>query len=317
MLEVALEALVREPDRVDQPAGDLPQPRGRIALPRREGHGLRDERGEREPLEQLVAERAVRGDRVERPRPVDDRVRRARARRSGSSMPGSDHQRGLEPRRIEHRSIYAQADVAGLASAPRTRSTRRTRRPCPTRARAERGRRDRRRSPGPPRASPAARTHTPRPPRRGRRARPRAARSRARDDRRCRRRWRRRRCGADPLRGRGTRSRNPSRVVDSVPPAPSSSCQIASGAIPTPPPARSAVRPSRGGAKPLPSGPTSRTSSPASSSASRFVPGPTSSIRKSRSTPSGRGLARITLNARGRNGRSPSPPPHRSADLSM
>ena len=73
--EEAVEALVRQADRVDQPGRQLPQPRRRVALARRERDGLGDEGGEREVLEQRVAERAPGGDRVERARAVDDRVR--------------------------------------------------------------------------------------------------------------------------------------------------------------------------------------------------------------------------------------------------
>ena len=57
------------------PAGELPQPRRRVALARLERDGLGDEGGEREARQQGVAERAPRGDRVEGARGVDDRVR--------------------------------------------------------------------------------------------------------------------------------------------------------------------------------------------------------------------------------------------------
>ena len=63
--EEALEALVGQPDRVDQPAGGLPQPRRRIALARRDVIVLRHEGVEGEALEQRVAEGAAGGDRVE------------------------------------------------------------------------------------------------------------------------------------------------------------------------------------------------------------------------------------------------------------
>ena len=75
---------------------------------------------------------------------------------------------------------------------------------------------------------------------------------------------------------------------------------MASGAMPTPPPTRIARRPSGGGAKPCPSGPSSHTPSPARSSHSRCVPGPTSSSRKCDSPP----LRRAMEKARGRSGRS-------------
>ena len=70
--EEPFEALVRQPDRIDQAGGRLPQPRRRIALARSQGDRLRHESVERELLEQLIAERTPRGDRVERARPVQD-----------------------------------------------------------------------------------------------------------------------------------------------------------------------------------------------------------------------------------------------------
>ena len=57
------------------PAALLPQPRRRVAGPRRGRDRLRDEGAEGKPLEQLLAEHPPGGDRVEGPRPVDDRVR--------------------------------------------------------------------------------------------------------------------------------------------------------------------------------------------------------------------------------------------------
>ena len=70
----ALEPLVGQPDRVDHPGAQLPQPGRRVALPRGERDRLGDERGERETLVQRLAERAPGGDRVERAGGVDDRV---------------------------------------------------------------------------------------------------------------------------------------------------------------------------------------------------------------------------------------------------
>ena len=62
----ALEPLVGQPDRVDHAGAQLPQPGRRVALARGERDRLGDERGEREALEQRLAERAPGGDRVER-----------------------------------------------------------------------------------------------------------------------------------------------------------------------------------------------------------------------------------------------------------
>ena len=92
------------------------------------------------------------------------------------------------------------------------------------------------------------------------------------------------------------------------------SCQIASGAVPTPPPTSSGVRPSRGGAKPIPNGPAIHRPSPGAQLAQ---PG--------RARPDGlehelEAAARCDAsreNARGRNGRSSAPPPQRSAAASM
>ena len=97
--EEAVEALVGQPDRVQQPAGQLVQARRRVALARRERDGLGHERGEREALQQRVAERASRGDRVERAGRVDDRLgeveeHQATSSRSAASSTGpSTHRR--------------------------------------------------------------------------------------------------------------------------------------------------------------------------------------------------------------------------------
>jgi hypothetical protein len=102
--QVALQALVGQPDRVDQPGRRLVQPRRRVALAGVQRDRLGHECAERELLEQGVAERSPGGDRVERARPVDDRVgeRQAEelgqcagtsARRSASSTGPSTHRR--------------------------------------------------------------------------------------------------------------------------------------------------------------------------------------------------------------------------------
>ena len=72
--EELLEALVGQPDRVQQAGRELVQARRRVALARRERDGLGHERGEREALEQRVTERTPGGDRVERAGRVDDGV---------------------------------------------------------------------------------------------------------------------------------------------------------------------------------------------------------------------------------------------------
>ena len=108
------------------PAGLLPQPRRRVALARRERDGLGDEGGEREALEQRVAERAARGDRVERAGAVDDRVRELDAAEVDHALHDA-----LELGRVEHRAVDAQAHVAARGWGRRSRSRRRSRRPCP------------------------------------------------------------------------------------------------------------------------------------------------------------------------------------------
>ena len=97
LLEVAVEALVGQPDRVDHAAGQLPQPRRRVALARLERDGLGDEGGERELLVEGVAEGAACRDGVERPGAVDDPVRERDAAEldhsSSRSMTGPSTQR--------------------------------------------------------------------------------------------------------------------------------------------------------------------------------------------------------------------------------
>ena len=62
----AVETLVGQPDRVQQAARQLVQPRRRIALARGERDRLGHERGEREAGQQGVTKRTVSGDRVKR-----------------------------------------------------------------------------------------------------------------------------------------------------------------------------------------------------------------------------------------------------------
>ena len=183
----------------------------------------------------------------------------------------------VEGRRVQDRAVDAQPHVAVRWSGRRSRSRRRSRTPCRTRARAGRGSRARRRSRARPRASRADRRHRPR-----RAGRPPEFReqqvgdrtlvahaavvggdARAVEQRRARRR----------ARHRGSRAAPRRRCA---------SCQIASGAVPTPPPTSSGRRPSRGGAKPIPNGPAIHRPSPARSSPSRVVPGPTASSMNSR-----------------------------------
>ena len=104
------------------------------------------------------------------------------------------------------------------------------------------------------------------------------------------------------------RSRKPSRTRCGTPRSASSRRRIASGAIPIPPPTR--IAPAAPGASSAraengrPSGPGERAASPPRSSpASRSVPGPTASSRKSSRTPSWPASASATENARGRYGR--------------
>ena len=92
--EVAVEPLVGQADRVDHPAGQLPQPRRRVALARLERDGLGDEGGERELLVEGVAERLAGGDGVEGPGAVDDPVgERDAAELDQTSITGPSTQR--------------------------------------------------------------------------------------------------------------------------------------------------------------------------------------------------------------------------------
>ena len=108
--EEALQALVRQPDRVDHPGGGLPEPRRRVALARLEGDRLRDEGVEREPLEQGVAEGAPGGDGVEGAGAVEDRAARGGRRRARSLRPGRTAR--LQAVGVQHRAVHAEAQVA-------------------------------------------------------------------------------------------------------------------------------------------------------------------------------------------------------------
>ena len=83
----ALQALVRQADRVDHPGGGLPQPRRRVALAGLDGDRLRDEAVEGEALQQGVAECAPGRDRVEGARPIEDRAAQLHAAEAPGSMP--------------------------------------------------------------------------------------------------------------------------------------------------------------------------------------------------------------------------------------
>ena len=146
--------LFGRPIEFSSPLGQLVQPRRRVALARRERDRLGHERGEREALEQRVAERTPGGDRVERAGRVDDRVREVEERSWMRSRQSGSTRRAPARRRTAARSRSW--------SARRSRSRRRSRRPCRTRARAGPGCRARRRSRARPRASRAGRRRRPR-----------------------------------------------------------------------------------------------------------------------------------------------------------
>ena len=290
--EVALEALVGQPDRVDHAAGELPQPRRRVALARLERDGLGDEGGEREAREQRVAERAPRGDRVERAGGVDDRVRRARGPQNDSVT--SCHRAPARRRRAPGRRRTAARSRCASATTQPKHAPKPHAIPDSSASwagtpalRAQRAHRleHRRRPAGVDRRTRgvellpeqfgdepvvADRAVV------GRDARVAAAAPRPRRARR-----------------RGTRAARGRRR--------SVSCQIASGAIPTPPPTSSGRAPvlRRGGSRrPAARAATARRRRAARTAAR--VPGPTSSNRKSSRPSSWR---RSTENARGRNGR--------------
>ena len=294
--------LLGSPIELISPAGRLPQPRRRVALARLERDRLRDEGVEREALEQGVAEGAPGGDRVEGARPVQDRAARARRRRARST--GRRRATASAPLPRPARSPARPRPAPGRprrgarsrpGSARRSRSRHRSRTPCPTPSRAGRARRARRTAPGPPRASAAARRRRPSPSgrRRARLAsssvtsacRPTEPSSVAT-------------CGSPANSAaacgvrRGAEAEQDAGGRSAVAGAPSSSCQHSSGAAPMPPPTSSGRVPSAGGRKPMPSGPTRASPSSGLSSASRSVPGPTASSRKSSATPSASARAR-------------------------
>ena len=112
----ALEALVGKADRVDEPAGRLPQPRRRIALPRLGVIVFETKASNGKRSMQRVAEGAPGRDRIEgaRSRSAPGRAARRRTARSTGrrSMPRSRDQRGLELGRVQHRPVHAEAHVA-------------------------------------------------------------------------------------------------------------------------------------------------------------------------------------------------------------
>ena len=157
--EEPLQALVRQPDRVDHPRRRLPDPRRLVAGPRLRRDRLRDEGGEGEILQQRVTE--------DRCAAIASKVPEALITGCSSSMPQSSSSIAVDaqPRRprsldlaAQHRAVDAEPHIAALgASAPRSRSRRRSRRPSATPSPARRRPRARRTSPAPPPASPEGR----------------------------------------------------------------------------------------------------------------------------------------------------------------
>ena len=137
--EEPLEALVREPDRVDHPARRLIEPRRRVARAGLRGDRLRDE-GARTGSAR-AARRRTRAARRSRRRCRSRSGPGARAQRPpmlDSSMPGPRHERGFDLVRPHHGPVDAEPHVAARPRAgPRSRSRRRSRRPSapPSRAR--------------------------------------------------------------------------------------------------------------------------------------------------------------------------------------
>ncbi len=132
--QVALEALVGQPDRVEHPGRGLEQPRRRVAGPRAQRDRLGDEGGEREALEQRVAEHPAGGDRVVGARAVDDPVlelqaaevdRRARRQRAGVPAAG---RRGRRIRVWRGQWPTPGASALSIAAASTTGPSRHTRR---------------------------------------------------------------------------------------------------------------------------------------------------------------------------------------------
>ena len=156
--------LFGRPIELISPAGVSQRRGGGFPCLRRERDRLRHERVEREPLEQLVAERAPGGDRVEGARPVQDRPAQRDPAQLDAALAGQcplpgDERRleiGAHPRRARRRTAARNR----CESARRSRSMRRSRTPSPTPSRAAPRPRARRRARAPPRASAAARTRT-------------------------------------------------------------------------------------------------------------------------------------------------------------
>ncbi len=74
LVEEPVEPLVGQADRVDHPGGCLEDPRRRVPDPGLRGDRLRNEGRERKLVQELLAEDATRGDRVEGPGAVQHRV---------------------------------------------------------------------------------------------------------------------------------------------------------------------------------------------------------------------------------------------------
>ena len=152
VLEVAAQALVGQPDRVDHPGRRLAQPRRRVALARLERDRLGDEGREREVGQQRVAEDPARRDRVEGARAVDDRVGELDAAERGQCAGTSAI---ASPARTGRRRTGARS--RRRPAGRRSRSRRRSRRPSPTRGRGGWARRAAGTARARPRASAAAR----------------------------------------------------------------------------------------------------------------------------------------------------------------
>ena len=89
LVEVAVEALVGQPDRVDHAAGQLPQPRRRVALARLERDGLGDEGGEREAARSRASPKALRAAMASNvPEPLTIRCASGMPQNSITARPG-------------------------------------------------------------------------------------------------------------------------------------------------------------------------------------------------------------------------------------
>ena len=117
-------------------------------------------------------------------------------------------------------------------------------------------------------------------------------------------------------RRRGRRRGSPAAPGAGSPRASSSSCQMASGAVPTPPPHSRARRSSGGSGKPRPSGPVTCRPSPGSSSHRRSVPGPTASSMNSQAIVARAQDAEGARQERALVG-APSPPPRRGEHVEL